>query len=99
MDRVLTRACRFCNKRDENIYGEYCRAATYDDDKDGYGSFWRNNNCIHDQHHSFENLFEPINPTEQSELIERLKKQLERVHKEKSELIDENDKLRSLIRK
>lgn len=98
MAKVLTGVCVFCKNKRESIYGEYCKFASYTDNIDGYGEFWKNNDCKHDQHHRFKNLFEPIQQSEQTKLIESLKDELEFVHKEKNALSSENSKLRSLIK-
>lgn len=91
--------CQFCTKKRENIYGEKCSEAWYRDHVGGYGESWANNKCIHDQHHSREDLFVPIEELKLSKELEaanlKIKEAIETILK----LEKENDTLRGLIKK
>lgn len=96
--RKLKGICNFCKKKSENIYGDYCREANYRDLGGGYGDSWSYNSCKHDQNHVFKDLFVPVEIPEVMTKLEITEQKLYDSIKEQDKLIEENRKLRSLIK-
>lgn len=96
--RKLKGICNFCKKKSENIYGDYCREAVYRDHGGGYGDSWSNNSCKYDQNHNFKDLFETIEIPNVMLDLEKFKNKLQDSIKEQDKLLEENRKLRSLIK-